>query len=178
MPNPYPLAKVDPNDPGQGDLDTSAWSVLHGIGDDDQESAGLIMQHPSGQYYYTAPIPSQQHDHFALRAAVQQGWKIAGIYHTHPGNDADGQLFSPDDLQMASQLKVPSYIKFMKDGAIRKYIPGQTASSNQPAEGNKFIRKVASGDPVDSAGIQARLQMLQQKAQQVAQQSTPPPAGS
>lgn len=173
MANPLPTATVDPNDTGQGDLDTSAWSVLHGVGDADQESAGLIMQHPNGQYFYTAPIPSQQHDHFALRAAVQKGWKIAGIYHTHPGNDADGQLFSPDDLQMATQLKVPSYIKFMKDGAIRKYIPGQTASENMPAPGNKFPRKVAPGDPVDSAGIQARLQVLQQKAQQSAQQSDP-----
>lgn len=173
MPNPLPAASVDPNDPGQGDLDTSAYSVLHGISDDSQESAGLLMQHPSGQYFYTTPIPSQQHDHFALRAAVQQGWKIAGIYHIHPGNDADGQLFSPDDLQMAAQLKVPSYIKFMKDGAIRKYVPGQTQSQNLPAPGNKFPRKVATGDAVDVGAIQSRLQLLQDKAKQYSQRPAP-----
>jgi len=178
VPNQLPTASVDPNDTGQGDLDTSAWSALHGISDGDQESAGLLMQHPNGQYFSTTPIPSQQHDHFALRAMVQKGWKIAGIYHTHPGNDADGQLFSPDDLQVAAQLKVPSYIKFMKDGAIRKYVPGQTASENMPAPGSKFPRKVATGDPVDSAAIQARLRVLQQKAQQMAQQPLIPPADS
>jgi proteasome lid subunit RPN8/RPN11 len=162
-----PTAQVDPNDTGQDDLDTSAWGALQSLDHGNTESAGLLLQHPNGQYFHTTPITSLEHDHFALRAALQKGWKIAGIYHTHPGDDADGQVFSPNDLQVAAQLKVPSYIRFLKDGAVRKYVPGQTQSQNLPSPSNpRFSRKVATGDPVDVDAIRARLQALQQKAAQ------------
>lgn len=137
-------SQVDPKSEAFEDADASAHAVLSGLGDDSQEQAGVILVSPDGRYHYTTPTTSHQHDNFEVRVALQKGWKIAGIYHTHPGKDDDGQVFSPQDLEMAAKLNVPSYIRFLKDGSIRKYIPGQTSTQNKPQ--GKFIRKVATGD--------------------------------
>lgn len=162
-----PLAQVDPNPTFYEDQDESGFNALSELGDDSQEDAGLILQNPEGKYTYTHPLSSSQHDHFGFRAALQNGWKIAGVYHTHPGSDADGQVFSPDDLSMAAKLGVPSYIKFLKDGSIRKYMPGQTQTQNMPAVGNKFGLKVSTGDPLpEDSELKWRLQALRQKAAQ------------
>ena len=164
---PLPLAQIDATDPGQQDLDTSAYSVLNNLENSGHESAGLIMQHPNGQYFHTIPIPSAQHDQFAFRAALQKGWKLAAIYHTHPGADTEGQVFSPQDLQTAAQMGIPSYIKFLNDGSIRKYAPGQTKTQDQRIPGSSFTNKVAKGDPVDSSAIRDKLAALKLKAQPV-----------
>lgn len=167
-----PTAQADPGDAQtlHDDIDDSAMSALNNnasIADDGTEHAGLILQNPDGKYTYTAPVTSRQHDHFALRAALQKGWNIAGIYHTHLGSDADAQLFSPDDLAMASKLGVPSYIRFMKDGAIRKYTPGHTQTERMPSVGSRFDMTVSQGDPLpDATTLRANIKALRAKAAQ------------
>ena len=141
---PNPPAQIDPNSDGHEDIDGSAEHALSGVANPEQEQAGVILRSPEGKYFYTSPTTSPHHDSFEIRVMLQKGWQIAGIYHSHPGKDDDGQVFSPQDLQVAQQLNVPSYIKFMKDGAVRKYIPGETPTQNRPD--GKFQRKVASGD--------------------------------
>lgn len=133
---------------GYDDLPSAARAALRGIKAIDGEQAGAILKDPSGKYYATTPITSAQHDHFDFGVGVQKGWSLAGIYHTHPGNDDAGQYFSPDDLNVAHQLNVPSYIRFLKDDSIRSYTPGKTATSRMQYDGSPFGLKVARGDPV------------------------------
>lgn len=127
----------------------AARATLRGIkGKDLQEHAGVILKDPSGKYYATDPTVSAIHDQFALKVQLQKGWSIAGVYHTHPGADQLGQYFSPNDLNVANQLKVPSYIRFLKDDSIRSYTPGQTSTRRIDYPGSPFGLHVAKGDPV------------------------------
>lgn len=123
---PAPPAILDPQTEWDDELDSSAGKALSGItGPAQTEQAGVLFQRPDGKYGRSTTIASTQHDHFKLRAQVPQGHKIAGIFHTHLGSDRNAQFFSPDDIEMANQLKVPSYIRFA-DGSVRKYVPGKT----------------------------------------------------
>ena len=127
----------------------AARATLRGIkGKDLQEHAGVILKDPSGKYYATDPTLSAEHDQFSLKVQLQNGWSVAGVYHTHPGQDEFGQYFSPNDINVANQLKVPSYIRFLKDDSIRSYTPGQTVTRRMDYPGSAFGVKVAKGDPV------------------------------
>lgn len=148
MADQNPVAGVATDAVGVTDLDGSAHGVLGTLTNDNHgEQAGVIMQAPDGKYYNTSPIASN-HDHFGLRVQLQQGWKIAGVYHTHPGNDDLGQYFSPNDIAVAESLKVPSYVRFQKDGSVRKYVPGQTTTQTMNQAGNRFGMRVSRGDDV------------------------------
>lgn len=123
---PTPAAALDPQTEWDDELDSSAGKALSGIASPAKvEQAGVLFQRPDGKYGRSTTIASTQHDHFKLSAQVPQGHKIAGIFHTHLGSDRNAQFFSPDDIEMANQLKVPSYIRFA-DGSVRKYVPGKT----------------------------------------------------
>lgn len=152
MADQQPVAAVSPDTQGVDSLDTAANGVLGKLTDDTQEHAGVIMQGPDGKYYNTDPIASQ-HDHFGMRVQLQHGWKIAGIYHTHPGDDDLGQYFSPNDLAVSESLKIPSYIRFQKDGSVRRYTPGQTKTQNMAHTGDKFGMRVAKGDDLPAPQV-------------------------
>lgn len=143
----YPIAKVASDSQGLDDMDSAAHGVLGGLTQDAGEQAGVILKSPDGKFHTSGPVTSA-HDNFGLRIQMQKGWQLAGIYHTHPGEDELGQYFSPQDLQTAAALKVPSYVRFQKDGSVRKYVPGQTQTQQMAQVGNKFGMKVATGDAV------------------------------
>jgi proteasome lid subunit RPN8/RPN11 len=145
MADQQPVAKVSPDTQGVDNLDTCANGVLGSLEKYNGEAAGVIMQGPDGKYYNTDPIDTP-HDHFGMRVQLQKGWKIAGIYHTHPGQDELGQYFSTNDLAVSESLKVPSYIRFQKDGSVRRYTPGQTKTQNMAHAGDRFGMRVARGD--------------------------------
>jgi hypothetical protein len=137
-------------------LDSSAKSVLDTLTDDSRgEQAGVILQSPDGKYYSTTPIASADHNHFGMRVQLQKGWKISGIYHTHPGNDDLGQYFSTNDLAVAESLKVPSYIRFQSDGSVRKYTPGQTKTRMMSVSSERFGMRVARGDNLPAPKLSA-----------------------
>jgi proteasome lid subunit RPN8/RPN11 len=114
----------------------------------DNEQAAVIIQRPDGSYGYSTVAPQNDHDNFALRALLAKDHKLAGIVHSHPGADAYGQVFSPKDLDVSENLKVPSFIRFNSDSSIRKYVPGTTKTQRTQVSGNKFGLKTAVGDAI------------------------------
>lgn len=61
----------------------------------------------------------------------------------------NAQYFSPNDIAIAKQLAVPSYVQFLKDGSIRRYTAGKTQTQSINTEGSRFATtKVARGDPL------------------------------
>lgn len=119
----------------------------------DTEQAAVVIKRPDGTYGYSTVAPQETHDSFALRAQFPKDHVLAGIVHSHPGTDALGQVFSPQDLQVAETLKVPSYIRFVNDNTIRQYVPGTTKTQNTQVAGNKFGVRSAVGDPIEQEPI-------------------------
>lgn len=138
-----PLAAADPTSATYGDLDSAARGFYDHIGDYDHkaEEAGVLYADADGKYHYSIPT-AQKDDGFKLRAAG----KMAGIFHTHPGNDQDAGYFSPGDVDTANQLKVPSYIYFEGAKDMRKFVPGTTKTHSELIAGQRL--NVAKGDPL------------------------------
>lgn len=129
------------------------------------ETAGVVFKDPAGQFLCSTTVPGSA-DHFEFRVGVPRGVSLGAILHSHPGKDAYGQVFSPDDIKMANQLKLPSYVRFMDANDTRVYRPGVTATEKMPLAGNKFGAIVARGDPLTlpapDPATAARLQIAQQ----------------
>lgn len=162
MPAQGPIVTPDTNSPAHGSPDEAADAVSKSFGGTPTgEQAAVIFQRPDGSHVYSTIAPQTDHDSFALRAQMPKGYKLSGIVHAHPGQDDQGQVFSPNDLNVANQLKVPSYIRFLKDNSIRKYTPGKTATQDYRMDGQvKSLKtwQVAKGDPLDNAGSTAPAQ--------------------
>jgi len=144
-----PRASLDPTSPMYGTTDEAASAAFGRLTPGDLEQAGVIYQMSDGKYAYSIPTTQNQHDHFALRAATGNRQKLSAIYHTHPGTDVNGQYFSPNDIEIAKQLAVPSYVQFLKDGSIRSFTTGKTKTQSLSTDGNRFaMTRVAHGDPL------------------------------
>jgi len=107
-------------------FDEAAQAAFGRLTPGDLEQAGVIYQMPDGKYAYSIPTTQNQHDHFALKAATGDSQKLSGIYHTHPGNDVNGQYFSPNDIEIAKQLAVAELCAVPENGSIRSYTTGKT----------------------------------------------------
>lgn len=140
-----PVTQLDPDAQWDGSLDAVAQKALLGLQSGAFEQAGVIYGNPDGKYAYSLPVTQHARDNFALKTQLENGMKMAGIWHTHPGDDDFGQVFSPRDIQVAEQLKVPSYVLFLKDHSIRKYVPGQTPTQLIRTPGSLEQLKVAKG---------------------------------
>jgi hypothetical protein len=129
-------------------MDEAAHRAFDGIkGARAIENAGFIVQNADGKFAYSSPVTQNNHDSFSLRAQIQQGHRLVGLYHTHPGTDSDASLFSPDDVNVANQLKVPSYIMTPEDGIVRRYTPGKSATFDTHARG--VSSKASQGEVID-----------------------------
>jgi proteasome lid subunit RPN8/RPN11 len=71
-----------------------------------------------GCHGYTAPQTSGSEYHVDLRVNLPAGAALAGIYHTHPGLQEQGRLFSPADVHTHDSLLVPSFIAFAATGEL------------------------------------------------------------
>jgi proteasome lid subunit RPN8/RPN11 len=92
--------------------------------DSGYEFGGVLLER-DGKYYYTIASTSKDPTHFEIRAAFPSTYKLAGLYHTHPGTDADSRWFSPEDVRVAGVLRVPSYIGVQfENGAVRRFTTG------------------------------------------------------
>src|SRR6267142_2802439 len=148
MSEQYPSVQPNSASPLFKAADHAADMVSRGFNGAGNEQAAIIFRRPDGQHIYSTVAPQTLHDKFAIRALMPKGYQISGIVHSHLGNDSDGQLFSPDDLQTAAKMNVPSYVRFIKDGSIRKFTPGQTQTTLM---GDRLgQKKVAYGDPVEA----------------------------
>jgi hypothetical protein len=146
------IVRPDQNSPAFGSSDEAADAVSKSFGSTpDVEQAAVILQRPDGSHVYSTLV-QHSHDDFQLKASFPKGWKISGIVHSHPGQDDAAKYFSQDDVNVADQLKVPSYIRFNKDASIRKYVAGRTAVQNYRPVGGGSIKggHVSLGDPLDA----------------------------
>lgn len=150
-----PIAHLDPTSPWLPDLDSAVNEAIKRSGKTaENEQSGIIVRGPDG-YAYSIPLTSARHDDFALRAQLAKGQSLAALWHSHPGNDNLAGYFSPHDLAMADQLKVPSYIRFNSDGSIRSYTPGKTKLQSVNTGTGRFdTQKVARGDPITALPAQ------------------------
>lgn len=93
---------------------------------DTHEQARVIVRTAEGGYYAT-PVSRQQEGSFRLHVLLRPGETLAAILHTHPGTgviwDRSGE-FSPDDVDTATRLRIPSYVFFAKLQQVRVFVPG------------------------------------------------------
>jgi hypothetical protein len=145
---------LDPTSPGFDTADAAAHALASSFGGDSGglETAGVIYQCPDGKFRYSTSIGGRD-DSFELAAQIPKGYTLAAIVHTHPGKDAQGQVFSPNDLKVAQSLKLPSYVRFLNDNSLRRYVAGQTPTQSMNINGARFGSKVARGDPVDLSAL-------------------------
>lgn len=147
-----PVAALDPTSPWLPDLDSAVAEAIKRSGKiAEHEQSGIVVKGPGG-FAYSIPLTSARHDDFALRARLTQGQSLAAIWHSHPGTDNLASYFSPHDLSMADQLKIPSYIRFNSDGAIRSYTPGKTKL--QLVGSRMDAQRLTRGDPVTALPAQ------------------------
>lgn len=148
---PKPIAALDPTSPWLPDLDTAVNEAIKRSGKmTDGEQSGVVIRNADGHYAYSIPLTSARQDDFALRAQVAKGQQLAAIWHSHPGNDQTAGYFSPQDISMADQLKIPSYIRFNSDGSVRRYMPGKTKLNQVISAGPSRLdtARVTRGDVV------------------------------
>lgn len=138
---------IDPESPLFDSADQAAHALAPKLTTGGLEHAGVLIQTAEGKYQYSTLIQGDR-DSFALAAKLPKGAKLAGIVHSHPGDEDMSQVFSPGDVTIANQLKIPSYVRFLKDGSVRKYVPGETATRQIQLAGSRAWQKVADGDPV------------------------------
>lgn len=146
MPKPFPAVAPINNSPAFDSLDQAAHEVSRDFGKQPKiEQSAALFQRPDGKFSYSAAVTNADHDTFGMRVQLPKGTALAAIVHSHPGTDDLGQYFSTNDIDIANQLKVPSYIRFLRDDSIRKYVPGQTSTTNLRGYGTH----VATGDALN-----------------------------
>jgi hypothetical protein len=177
---------VDPSSPAFDSPDAAADAVSKDFGKQQNvEQAAIILKHKDGSYHYSTVAPQKDHDSFSLKVAFPKEYSIAGVVHSHPGNDDLAGMFSPRDLDVADQLKVPSFIRFLKDNSIRKYIPGKTRTDSMRQTGSMQQIRTARGDALEPQAPVLTADMgpapagglLSQAAQMSNPSFTPSPSG-
>lgn len=117
---------------GSTSVDDAAVQALRAvIGNTDcHEYAGVIIEH-AGVFTATAPVRGDE-AHFSLSVKLHAGDHLAALYHTHPSctEPQESLLFSPNDIEQATALNVPSYIGVQLDKSIRKFIPKVTPTEH------------------------------------------------
>lgn len=121
-------------------VDEAALHALSTITEQAFEVGGVVLRDKEGRFYYTAPQGDKATDQFEIRVKYPKGHKIVAIYHTHPdqtSGEVSGEMFSPPDVECAEAYNVPSYIKVLSSGNIRKYEPGvsRTRKYRTPGQG-------------------------------------------
>lgn len=90
------------------------------------EWAGVIVEQ-DGKYGYTIPQRGEE-DQFSITVRLLPSQKLAAIYHTHPDDTSDPDatdMFSPQDIAIARQLNLPSFIWVQAAQHVREFIPGE-----------------------------------------------------
>jgi hypothetical protein len=146
MPKQFPIVSPSPQSLKLDTLDLAANEVSKDFKKQPNiEQSAALFKGPDGKYTYSQAVTNDEHDNFGMRVQIPQGSTLAGIIHSHPGNDELAHYFSPNDISVANQLKVPSYIRFAKDDSIRRYTPGQTSTTYIRGLGDH----VSTGDKVN-----------------------------
>jgi hypothetical protein len=86
------------------------------------EYGGVLVER-NGKFFFTDPVTSGRVGEIKVRALIPAGSHLAALYHTHPGNGC-GRLFSREDVETATGMRLPSYIGAVADGSVRLFAPG------------------------------------------------------
>lgn len=131
--------------------DEAAIHALNSINEQGYELGGGIFRDSAGRHTYSEPQGNKKTRTFEARLRIPPGTKLVGMYHTHPADGVDesaGRQFSQNDVEIANQLKLLSYIKTLSDGNVRKYTPGvtPTRSYRDPNSRTGGRGKVSDGE--------------------------------
>lgn len=107
-------------------------------GSDGAEWGGAIFQR-GNEFYASDPQSSKQTGDIKVRVVPDApDDSPAAIYHTHP-RGPDSQRFSPNDVNEARKLKMPSFIGLTETGDVRVFDPGvdrpDPANMRDPTKG-------------------------------------------
>lgn len=167
MPKQFPIVTPHEQSPLFDNLDQAAHEVCAGFDKKSKvEQSAALFKRADGKYAYSAPVTNEDHDNFGMRVQLPKGVMLAGVVHSHLGTDELGQYFSPNDISIAHQLNVPSYICFARDNSVRRYTPGQTSTFNLRGYGTH----VSKGDPLNLPDISTPLANLNARAQALTDQ--------
>jgi len=148
-----PKVVIDPSCIGHPNLQEAALAALLRVPRGKQEQAGVLFVDSQGKFCYSTLAPGDA-DSFDLKAEIPEGSKFAGIYHNHPEGrlkDGDSRLFSANDISIANNLKVPSFVRSEKDGNVRSFTPGQTKVNTGRRAGK--LTESSKGDLVVQSAI-------------------------
>lgn len=130
MPKPPPVAKLDPTCVWSPDMDRQAMTVFAQLPASQREQAFAIYKRngPQGlaEYCYSVAVQGKG-ENFEFATDPAAG-RLAGLGHTHPDNKdhPDAGTFSPNDVQTAKQLKLPSYIADVASGDVKRFDPNSS----------------------------------------------------
>ena len=114
--------------------------------DSGYEFGGVLLER-DGKFYYTIAQTNKDTTHFELRVSFPSTYRLAGLYHSHPGTEESARWFSPEDVRVAGVLRVPSYIGVQfEGGAVRKFVTGMHTEAEMNA--NYKPGRIALGELV------------------------------
>ncbi|MDX6769877.1 MAG: DUF4329 domain-containing protein [Elusimicrobiota bacterium] len=109
------------------------------------EYGGAVLS-SEGRYYFTEPVTNRRTANIDFSVAVPRGYRLAAIYHTHPDEGDQTDLFSPNDVRQAKALEVVSYIGVMRDRTVRVFDPLNMNTRRHQVSGSLVSRgEVAEG---------------------------------
>ena len=76
-----------------------------------------------GGYYFTEPVGENLCCHFAANIQIPAGGSLDSLYHSHTNQGSSSIYFSPEDVNVAERVGVPSAVGNFYDHNIRVYNP-------------------------------------------------------
>ena len=132
-------------------MDAQAVEVLRRLPASKREQAGAIYARsgPEGlkEYCYSVPVEGTD-DNFAF--AAQKGLELAGVFHTHP-DDKHSDQFSPNDTEVATTLKRPSFILDKATADVRRFDPGTTRADRRGMSPGQLVGNVSRRETLAAA---------------------------
>jgi hypothetical protein len=91
---------------------------------------GGVIAECLGSYHVSTPVTNRDEVHVEYEVRIPRGCQLAALYHTHPSNDGRPTRFSPDDVNTARTLGVPSFIGVWADRSVRLFDPSMVATKD------------------------------------------------
>jgi hypothetical protein len=90
-------------------------------------------------FYFTEPATNYSPDDFAITCELPSGAKLVGLFHTHPIGSVPG--ISTNDIDVAKKLNITSFVAFIDQGTIMRFVPGKTRVRGRVADGD-YVAKL------------------------------------
>lgn len=119
---------------------------------DKKEAMTGIYRRPDGKYAFGLPATEGKRSSFSGSVKFPKGSVLAALVHNHPGASVadEGQSkFSQEDIDIATQLGLPSIITFGSDMAISRYTPGVDNVLRGKANSQARSARYSIGTPFD-----------------------------